>query len=434
MEVRATSSGAAGSLRDRARPLDEDGFEELVHRLAGRRLVLIGEASHGTAEFYATRAALTRRLIDDHGFTVVAIEGDWPDAAQLDAWIRDGVPDDHTVAQALSGFARFPRWMWRNTVVAEFATWARSRDGCPRGPHLVGLDLYSLHRSIEEVLSYLERTDPDAAQRARARYACFDHTAIDGARYGHATATGRADPCEDAVVEQLVELLATSDGAAHFSAQQNARLVANAERYYRAMYRGREMSWNLRDDHMVETLDAVRRHVGTDGSPAKTVVWAHNSHLGDARATEMAARGEHNVGQLCRQRYGDDVVLVGMTTHTGEVTAASDWDGFTERKRVRDSLPGSVERLLHEVGHERFWLDLHDEQVRRALAEPGLERMIGVIYRPESERVSHYVEAVLPDQFDLVVHLDRTSALRPLDPALSWQHREETPQTYPWAV
>lgn len=430
---RRTAASASEAVGRHLHPLTGDTHPRLVERLAAHPVVLIGEASHGTEEFYRLRAQLTRRLVADHGFDAVAIEGDWPDAAQVDRWLRDGAGADDADG-ALSGFARFPRWMWRNRVMEDFVAWARHHNRAGGRLRLFGLDLYSLHRSIEEVIAHLEDTDRDAAARARERYACFDHTSIDGASYGYATSHGLTDPCEDGAVAQLVELARQQDGADVFSAQQNARLVADAERYYRAMYRGRDDSWNLRDEHMADTLDAVRGHLRETGGSGRVVVWAHNSHLGDARATEMARRGELNLGQLARERYGDDAVLVGLTTHTGEVTAATDWDGPMARKRVRDSLAGSIERLLHDVGVERFWLDLRDAPVRELLAEPRLERMIGVIYRPATERVSHYVEAAVADQFDVLVHLDRTGALEPLDATAGWRDRLDPPETYPWAV
>lgn len=418
------------ALRAHTRPLGEDPPEALVERLADHSVVCLGEASHGTEDFYDIRARITERLVRDHGFTAVAIEGDWPDAARVDGWLRGDEEGD--VDLALSGFQRFPRWMWRNDVVADFLTRMREHGG--DAPRFVGLDLYSLHRSIVEVLTYLEGVDPEAADRARQRYACFDHTGIDGQRYGYAVLRGK-EPCEQGAVDQVAEIAAWMDGREKFDAEQNARLVADAERYYRAMYRGRDESWNLRDTHMVDTLERTRGQLRSEGRDAKVVVWAHNSHLGDARATEMAWRGELNVGQLVRERYGeDDTVLVGMTTHTGEVSAADDWDGDLQRKRVRESLQGSVERLLHDVGEERFWLDLHDRDVHAVLDEPRLQRAIGVIYRPQTERISHYFQTRTAQQFDVLLHIDETSALTPLDPSDAWNEGERVPRTYPWAV
>ncbi|HEX2027667.1 MAG TPA: erythromycin esterase family protein [Nitriliruptorales bacterium] len=430
-------------LRAAGRPLDLDG---LAARLADAELVLLGEATHGTHEFYAVRADLTRRLIAGHGFAGVAVEADWPDAARVTRYVA-GEGDDPTAAAALGDFTRFPTWMWRNTVVAGFVGWlaehnTRRRTNVPVGFH--GLDLYSLYTSIEAVVRYLDEVDVEAAQRARLRYACFDHAGVDGQRYGYATAVGAQEPCEGEVVAQLVELRrrAGEDGGraaaarewAFFDAEQNARLVADAERYYRAMFRGRDDAWNLRDTHMADTLDALLEHLGQRLDRPKVVVWAHNSHLGDARATEMGERrGELNLGQLARERHGDRVVNVGFTTYAGEVTAAADWDGPTQRQRVRDALPGCYEAALHDAGLDRAWLDLHDAAVASALAGPRLERAIGVVYRPDTERVSHYFSARLPRQFDVVIHLDDTRALEPLDRTSVWD-RGAVEATYPWAV
>lgn len=412
----------------------------LVARLADARLVLLGEASHGTREFYELRAEVTKRLIEDHGFDGVAIEGDWPDAAEVDRFVRGRSPEPDARA-ALGGFRRFPLWMWRNRTTQDFVAWLRERNAAAppdAQARFFGLDLYSLQRSIEVVLEHLDAHDPAAGQRARERYACFDHTAVDGQRYGYGAVTGREESCEDHVVEQLVDLQRSlaarpdSDPDDVFDASRNAALVAGAEAYYRAMYRGRDRSWNLRDEHMVDTLAAALEHLGRTRERPRLVVWAHNSHLGDARATEMGRRGEVNLGQRCRERF-DDTVLVGMTTHTGEVSAASDWGADVERKRVRPSLPGSYERLFHATGRGRFWLDLHDPEVVEVLREPRLERAIGVIYRPETERVSHYFGAHMADQFDVVVHVDDTTALEPLEVSQAWSSGEPA-DTYPWAV
>ena len=406
-------------LRSAARSVDE-----IVAAVGGARLVLLGEASHGTHEFYAIRAEVTRRLVAERGFRGVAVEADWPAAARVNRYIQRA-SDDRDGEQALSDFKRFPRWMWRNGVIVELIEWLREH-GDGAGFH--GLDLYSLRESMSAVVEYLDDIDPEAADRARARYGCFDH--LDPESYGYVTAFGAKDSCEDAVVAQLRELheraaeLASRDGRlprdAHFAAQQNAKLAADAERYYRAMYRGREDSWNLRDTHMADTLDALHEHL--DG--AGIVVWAHNSHLGDARATSMGERGELNLGQLARERHGEDVVVVGFTTHTGTVTAARDWDGPAERRVVRPSRERSVERRLHDAGIERGLLDLREGLLDEWLAQ----RMIGVIYRPETEWASHYVQARPARQFDLLVHVDETTALEPLD---RWSAVEQPADTYP---
>lgn len=440
------TASALELVRDAAQPITgaREDYDPLLRLVGDARFVLLGEASHGTHDFYAARAEITRRLIEERDFNVVAVEADWPDAYRANRYTRGGSCDPDA-DRALSGFRRFPTWMWRNTVVRDFIEWLRGRNATvPPGnaTGFYGMDLYSLSGSIEAVLRYLDRTDPEAARRARARYACFEHFASDPQTYGYVASFDLEKSCESAVVEQLVEMrqkasLDTgSDPDERFAAEQNARLVRNAERYYRTMFGGRVSSWNMRDRHMVETIDALAMHVSRHPRQAKVVVWAHNSHLGDARATEMGRGGELNVGQLLRERHGDDAVLVGFTTHQGTVTAAHDWDEPPQSYRVRPSLPGSWERLLHDAstgGAPRFLLDLRGNiSLAEALSEPRLERAIGVVYRPETERQSHYFHADLAAQFDAIVHFDTTTAVVPLDAPTAW-HRdsEEPPETYP---
>jgi erythromycin esterase-like protein len=420
---------------------DEQDYDALIERVRGKRLVLLGEGSHGTHEFYEERARITKRLIDELGFDAIAVEADWPDAYRVNRYVR-GDDLDESAERALSGFLRFPQWMWRNEDVVDLVEWLRERNAAyPDFEHagFYGIDLYSLHASIAEVLRYLAKVDPDAAARARERYSCFESFGQEPQAYGYATSYG-AESCEEAVVRQLVELqrntrryvngLRADAADEHFMAEQNARLVQNAERYYRSMFRGRVSSWNLRDTHMADTVDALLAHLGRDGHQSRLVVWAHNSHLGDARATEMGARGEVNVGQLLRERYPSEVFSVGFTTHTGEVTAARDWDAPNETRDVVPSLPNSIERLMHDTGIARCYVDLAAADVRRPLREPLLERAIGVIYRPETERASHYFKARVADQFDALVHIDETSAVRPLD-SVTVTDEQEIPETYP---
>lgn len=427
----------------RGGPADSDA---IIHAARDAEFVLLGEASHGTHEFYDERARITRRLIEELGFTAVAVEADWPDAYRANCYVH-GTGDDVSADAALGGFRRFPTWMWRNHVVVDFIQWLRTRNaGQPAAARagFYGLDLYSMYTSAEAVLRYLERTDPDAAARARERYACFEHFGSDAQAYGY-TATRFPDAsCEDAVVRELMDLrmhapeYAGRDGRRaaddFFFAEQNARLVRNAEEYYRMMFRADVSSWNLRDRHMCETLFALREHLARQGvKRPRIAVWAHNSHLGDACATEMGALGEWNVGQLVRERAGDAALLVGFTTYTGTVTAASDWDEPAERKRVRPGLPGSYERLFHEVGIPRFLVHLRDHEAAAALGEPRLERAIGVIYRPETERASHYFDATLAEQFDFVIHIDETRALEPLETGARWT-AGEVPEAFPSGV
>jgi len=438
---------AAETLLQIAHPISGAGTDyEPLLRLAGdAHVVLLGEASHGTHEFYRERAEITKRLIRELGFNAVAVEGDWPDAYRVNRFVR-GESGDQTAEAALGDFKRFPQWMWRNADVLDFAGWLReSNDALSANAQkagFYGLDLYSLHASIEAVVRYLDRVDPEAAARARRRYACFDHFA-GTEEYGMATGLGISASCEREVVEQLVDFrrnaaaYATRNGSIPrdewFYASENARLVRNAEVYYRAMFGGRVNTWNLRDSHMAETLRSLQRHLSAAGRAAKIVVWAHNSHVGDARATDMGQGGEWNIGQLARQAYGNDALLVGFTTYAGTVTAASNWDAPAERKNVRPALPNSYEALFYDVDCPCFFLTLRDKAAIAVLDEPRLERAIGVVYLPETERRSHYFYSRLAHQFDAVIHFDQTRAAEPLEKSAAWI-RGEIPETYPTGI
>jgi erythromycin esterase-like protein len=423
-----------------------DDYAGLLELVGDRRLVLIGEASHGTHDFYRERARITRDLIDSYGFTAVAVEADWPDAYRVNRYVM-GLSRDPDANSALSDFRRFPAWMWRNRDVLAFVDWLRARNQAHSDPatrvRFYGLDLYSLRASMEAVVRYLEGIDPEEARRARARYSCFDHVGGEGQAYGYALAYEGALPCENEAVMQLVELRRRAEGYLrrdgwvaddeYFFAEQNACVVRDAEEYYQQMYRAEVSSWNLRDRHMAGTLDALIDHLGNQVARAKVVVWEHNSHVGDARATQMGEQGELNVGQLTRQRHGDDCALIGLTTFDGTVTAASEWGGPAERKRVRPALTGSHEAFLQGLGSANFWLETGDPDVRPHLESERLERAIGVIYRPESERRSHYFHARLGRQFDAIVHLARTRAVEPLERTSGWD-AGEPPETYPSGI
>jgi erythromycin esterase-like protein len=438
---------AANTLLQIAHPISGAGtdYDALLRLVGDAHVVLLGEASHGTHEFYRERAAITKRLIGELGFNAVAVEGDWPDAYRVNRFVR-GESDDGTAEVALGDFKRFPQWMWRNADVLDFVGWLRaSNDALPANAQkagFYGLDLYSLHASIEAVIGYLDRVDPEAAARARRRYSCFDHFA-GTEEYGIAAGLGLSASCEREVLEQLVDLrrnaaaFATRDGGipgdAWFYAAENARLVQNAEAYYRGMFSGRTNTWNLRDAHMAETLQALLGHLSVAGRVAKIVVWAHNSHVGDARATEMGQGGQWNIGQLVRQRLRDDAILLGFTTYAGTVTAASDWGAPAERKTVRPALPGSIESLFYEVDCPAFSMTLDDKSAVPVLDEPKLQRAIGVIYLPETERQSHYFFSRLAHQFDAVIHIDQTRAVEPLEKSAAWI-RGEVPETYPSGI
>lgn len=427
-------------IAEAAEPLpafDDPAFGSMFDRFADRRVVLLGEASHGTAEFYRARAAITRHFIERHGFTIVAVEADWPDAAAVDRYVRDR--DGPEAGEP--PFQRFPTWMWRNVEIDALVGWMRQHNDAVADPDrragFYGLDIYNMSGSIAAVLDYLDRVDPEAAGVARQRYGCLTPWQNDPATYGRFALTRGYAACEAEVIAQCRSLLeqraayAREDSDSFLDAAQNARLVASAEQYYRIMYYGGAESWNLRDSHMFETLENL---LEAKGESAKALVWAHNSHIGDARATDMGAvRGEHNIGQLCRERWGEEVALIGFGTHTGTVSAATDWDGEREVKRVNPSRPDSYERLFHDAGVSPALIDLtpgRHEPLRRRLAQPRLERFIGVIYRPQTELMSHYSQAVLPEQFDAWCWFDETEALEPLGP----EPQEGPAETFPFGL
>jgi protein-L-isoaspartate(D-aspartate) O-methyltransferase len=433
--ARAAAIRTIAVAREPFAAIDSVDLEPLFRRIGDARVVLLGEATHGSSEFYRMRERISRELIQKKGFSFVAIEGDWPDAARIDHYVRHAEypPSEWTA------FARFPAWMWRNREVADFVDWLRTYNGGVEANRRIafhGLDLYSLYNSIRAVVRYLDDVDPTTARIARHRYACLTPWQSDPATYGHAALTGHYQSCEREVVSMLADLLererayAERDGERFLDATQNARLVANAERYYRIMYYGSRASWNLRDTHMFETLKTLLEF---HGSKSKALVWAHNSHVGYASATEMAARGEFNIGELCRKAYGSAAYSIGFGTNGGTVAAASDWDGPMEVKRVRPGLEGSYEALFHESGEARWLLPLRaplHQDVVPMLSAPLLERAIGVIYRPQTERESHYFAAVLPKQFDEYVWFDATNAVTPL----TTRELHGLPDTYPFAV
>jgi protein-L-isoaspartate(D-aspartate) O-methyltransferase len=437
----ARSARARASLpnmiREAAEPIaaiERANLQPLLDRIGDARLVLIGEASHGTSEFYRMRAEITKALIERRGFDFVAVEADWPDAYRIHDFVTHR---DREEPHDWEAFARFPTWMWRNHEVLDFIHWLRdfNLQHRPREQRVgfYGLDLYSLFTSIQCVLKYLDRVDPRAAEVARLRYGCLTPWEGDPATYGRAAITGRYRSCEPDVVRMLQDLsqqrgeAALKDGEDLFDAQLNARLVADAEQYYRIMYYGSDESWNHRDTHMFETLRLLLQRCGPH---SKAVVWEHNSHLGNAAATQFGKHGQINVGQLCRQAYGDKLYAIGQGTDHGTVAASSEWEGALEIKQVRPAHPDSYERLMHLAEMEAFFLPLsrtRNHQLASALAPRRLERAIGVIYHPETERLSHYFDASLPAQFDEWIWFDETSAVRPLETHQAAEHEPSHP-------
>jgi protein-L-isoaspartate(D-aspartate) O-methyltransferase len=416
--------------------IDEVDLHPLLERVGNASVVLLGESTHGTAEFYRMRARVTQALIEEKGFNIVAVEADWPDAARIDHYIRDR----NVSPSSWKAFARFPTWMWRNNEFRIFAEWLRRHNACLSYPERVafyGLDLYSLYTSIRAVIDYLKDVDPNLADIAKQRYACLTPWEADPAAYGQAAVTGAYHACEEEVTQMLVDLLRkqqdyAAKGTERFlDAVQNARLIGNAERYYRTMFYGSRTSWNLRDSHMLETLKfAVATRKGN-----KAVVWAHNSHIDDASATEMSLRGEYNLGQLCRREFPSSCHLIGFGTDHGTVAAASAWDKPMQIMEVRPSHAQSYERLCHTAQTPAFILAVSKrssapKQLLEELMKPRLERAIGVVYRPDMELASHYFEAVLPQQFDDYIWFDRSQAVTPLEASIL----VGLPDTYPFGL
>jgi erythromycin esterase-like protein len=428
----------ATAIGERATKLhDSASLDPLMERIGDARYVLIGEASHGTSDFYRWRAELSKRLIVEKGFSFVGVEGDWPDCYRVNRHVK-GLPDSGTNAyEVLHAFDRWPTWMWANREVVEFITWLRAHNErllSERRVGFYGLDVYSLWESMAEVVRYLERIDPEAAREARQAYRCFEPYAEDVQQYARATALVPTS-CEDEAVAILSALRRkapeyAADGREdYFNAEQNAFVARGAELYYRTMVRGGPTSWNVRDHHMVDTLDRLMRHHGALG---KAIMWAHNTHVGDARFTDMARAGMVNVGQLVRQTHEQDgVVLVGFGTHRGTVIAADEWGLPMQRMRVPDARADSYEGPMHQSGPRNFLLifDGTDDGGIPGLDEIRGHRAIGVVYNPAIEHWGNYVPTLLARRYDAFLFFDETEALDPLH--MPVHMGAEAPETYP---
>lgn len=417
-----------------ARPLSGiDDLDPLLDRIGEARFVLIGEASHGTSGFYRWRADLSQRLIAEKDFSFVAVEGDWPDCYQVNRWVKDHPGLDTSPEEVLKRFDRWPRWMWANAEVARFVGWLREHNrsnGMPVG--FYGLDVYSLWDSLDRIIEYLRNSRPDAMESATEAFGCFEPYGEDPHAYAWATRMVPTD-CEDEVVELLLEVSKggsdATDSEAEFDARQNAEVVAGAERYYRTMIQANNESWNVRDLHMSDTLDRLMKHHG-DG--AKAIVWEHNTHVGDARGTDMAAAGMVNVGQVVRERHGvDDVVLVGFGTHHGEVVAASAWGDTLQVFNVPPARQGTHEDLLHEVAPGQSLLVFPEVRDGPWLSARRGHRAIGVVYEPELDRRRNWVPTIMARRYDGFIYLDETKALQPLGTLVS---STAAPETYPWGT
>lgn len=425
-------------LKKHAAPLKNNiaDYDEIIKKCQDKRFVLIGESTHGTKEFYHIRAEITKRLVEELGFNAIAVEADWPDAYRVNSYVK-GDATIQNADVALSDFKRFPTWMWRNKEVSNFAEWLKGFNQKAKNKvGFYGLDLYSLQASSEIIIKYLNKVDKVAAAIAAYRYGCFENFNNDLQLYGRSTALGIGADCEEEVIAELKELhqqkfsliargMSNED---FFSTRQNARLIQNAEKYYRAMFAGRPSSWNLRDTHMADTLDELDQYLGN----GKIVVWAHNSHIGDAEATDMKARGEINIGSLMRQRHKAETLIIGFSTNKGTVTAADEWDEPERYKTINPALTDSYEALFHKVGYD-FILDLNKSStLKKLLALPKLQRFIGVIYAKDTERWSHYYHCNITKQYDFVIHIDKSNALHPLEPSSHWHvNAKEVLETYP---
>lgn len=428
-------------------PTPQVDYNKLLDMIGNSRFVLIGESTHGTHEFYKIRAELTKLLIEKKSFNAVAIEGDWPDVYNINRYVKGSTNTKlNDSISSLSGFKRFPTWMWRNEVVLNFVDWLQeynSTQSPPSQAGFYGLDLYSLSSSAEEIINQLNKIDKKEAEKASERYGCFSKFKKNLTGYGYARSLGLIKDCGKSSEEQLNELISKihhylKEGKLNpeeaFSLEQNARLICSAERYYRSIVDREVSSWNIRDNYIGDTLYRIEEHLtNLYKKPAKIAVWAHNSHIGDARATEMGKnRNEINLGQLVREKSTDESFILGFMTNTGTVTAASDWDGEIEKKRVRTAIKDSYENYFHELG-DNLLVDLRSKEVRNIVPTSMLERAIGVIYRPETERFSHYFYANLSKQFDALIYLNETKALAPLEKKPSW-HKGEAYDTYPFGV
>jgi erythromycin esterase len=425
------------SIRAAAKPLrTPDDLDPLLERIGDARFVLLGEATHGTSEFYRWRSAITRRLVEERGFSFVAVEGDWPDCYRVNRFVKRLRESAGSAEQVLHAFARWPTWMWANREVVELVEFLHehnSRHSWDRQVGFYGLDVYSLWESMAAVVDYLDRIDPAAARAARSAYGCFDRFHGDAVEYARSTALTPAS-CEPDVVRMLATLRTNAPGYLadgrddYFAAEQNALVAIDAERYYRAMIRNDAQSWNVRDYHMMDTLDRLMAH---HGPSAKAIVWEHNTHVGDARFTDMARDGMVNVGQLARQSRGDEgVVLVGFSTHHGTVIAANEWGAPMERMRVPPAREDSFEDLAHRCGAgDAFMLFGEDLARIPEFGEPLGHRAIGVVYRPGGERWGNYVPTIIPQRYDVMLYIDDTNAVDPLHMPVAATRDE--PETYP---
>jgi erythromycin esterase len=425
--------------REIARPLQgPNDLDPLLEQIGDARYVLMGEATHGTSDYYMWRYRLSQRLIQEKGFSFIAVEGDWPDCYRVNRYIKQYPDSGASAREILQAYDRWPTWMWANEEVILLTEWLRQHNEplpAERKVGFYGLDVYSLWDSMEAVIAYLDRVDPEAAERARDNYGCFDPYGGEAQDYAWATMFVPTS-CEEETISILRELRDKKqeydgDGPeSTFNAEQNALVVKNAETYYRTMVRGGSESWNVRDHHMVETLERLMQFHGPD---TKAIIWEHNTHIGDARFTDMKSDGMVNVGQLVRERHGGEgVYLVGFGSYTGTVIAGSAWGATMMPMAVPPAREGSWEDVLHTAKPENQLLLLSEFGDRREALAPRGHRAIGVVYNPLQERYGNYVPSVLPRRYDAFLYIDTSHALRPLHIEARPDH--DLPDTYPWSV
>ncbi|KAI0335983.1 hypothetical protein GY45DRAFT_1316007 [Cubamyces sp. BRFM 1775] len=457
-------------------------YDPIINAIGDAQVVLIGDGSHGTYEFYAHRANLTQRLIEEKGFTAIAVEADWPDAFRINRYIHGGALGDSTkiknARDSLAEFERFPKWMWKNEVMPPFIAYLKQHNerilnetnDPSETVSFYGMDLYSLHRSAQQVIEYLEKVDPEGAKAARKRYNCFERFGEDTMRYAYETQFGLKKDCHREVIENLKNLLVNrhkilehelgrdANGHPHeeqFVAEMNALVVKDAEEYYRTMMTEDVLSWNLRDEHFARTVASIAQFLApSDSGPgrAKIVVWAHNSHIGDARATDMGRRrGEINIGQRCREIFGDDKVFnIGFLTNRGTVTASHNWDEPPYLQRMNPPIDNSLEAIFDKWADMDTFIVTHkiitddkgktkkikvSEELSDFLDRPRYQRFIGVIYRRLTEVPSHYSKCSAAKQFDCIAHVRESRGIEPLESENTWKgQKAEADLTFPFGV
>jgi erythromycin esterase-like protein len=427
----------ADIVKDVAYSLDApETLDALMEKIGDARIVMLGEASHGTHEYYIWRARLSKRLIEEKGFNFIAVEGDWPDCYRVNRYVKNLSGSGSSAPEVLQCFNRWPTWMWANWEIVSLVEWMHKHNrNKPLNERagFYGLDVYSLWESLDELKKYLVHKDPETYQVAENAFKCFEPYSPEGQAYARASYRSPIS-CEDEVIDLLSEVrrkmpLYNTDPEAVFNAEQNAMVTADAEKYYRTMVRGNALSWNVRDQHMYDTLDRLLKF---HGKGAKAIVWEHNTHIGDARATDMREEEMFNIGELARKGYGDkDTFLIGFGSFSGEVVAARKWSGEMQRMPLPAAEKNSWEDILHKTGIDNMLLLSDDLAGISPFRSPVKHRAVGVVYHPELERMGNYVPSVIPERYDAFMYIDKTKGVHPLHIK---PDGGQMPETYPWGV